>query len=144
MSFTSDKEHLVKTKHGFKKITHNTVDCFNVFLWKSLQDQLLDFDETFAKHFVYPYKLPLNHNIETAGLAVTQKSRRANPRERGSITCETLVLLKKRFIRSFFSPWHSTVVMVSKKDRARRLCIDCRDLNKVTKIDSYPIPVIDD
>jgi len=42
------------------------------------------------------------------------------------------------------SPWASPVVMVRKKDGTLRFCIDYRELNKVTKKDTYPLPHVDD
>ncbi|XGW23594.1 hypothetical protein V3C99_005654, partial [Haemonchus contortus] len=41
------------------------------------------------------------------------------------------------------SDWASPVVLVQKKDKTLRLCIDYRVLNKHTKQDSYPLPTID-
>ncbi|MCI51585.1 hypothetical protein A2U01_0072829, partial [Trifolium medium] len=39
-------------------------------------------------------------------------------------------LLKKRFVRPSVSPWGTPVLLVKKKDRSMRLCIDYRQLNK--------------
>ena len=42
------------------------------------------------------------------------------------------------------SPWSSPVVMVRKKDGTLRFCVDYRELNKVTKRDTFPLPHVDD
>ena len=41
-------------------------------------------------------------------------------------------------------PWSSPVVPVKKKDGTLRLCVDYRQLNKVTKADRFPIPNMSD
>ena len=47
-------------------------------------------------------------------------------------------------IRRSQSPWSFPVVVVDKKDGSKRFCVDFRQLNKITKPISYPLPVIDD
>ena len=42
------------------------------------------------------------------------------------------------------SPWGATVLFVKKKDGTLRLCIDYRQLNKVTIRNKYPLPRIND
>jgi hypothetical protein len=42
------------------------------------------------------------------------------------------------------SPWSSPVVPIKKKDGSLRLCIDYRELNKVTKADRFPMPNMND
>ena len=49
-------------------------------------------------------------------------------------------LLSKGFIRSSISPWGASVLFVKKKDGSLRLCIDYRQLNKVTIRNQYPLP----
>ena len=41
-------------------------------------------------------------------------------------------LLEKGFIRPSISPWGAPVLFVRKKDGSLRMCIDYRQLNKVT------------
>ena len=53
-------------------------------------------------------------------------------------------LLDKGFIRPSTSPWRALVLFAKKKDRTLRLCIDYRQLNKVTIKNWYPLPRIDD
>ena len=47
-------------------------------------------------------------------------------------------------IRRPRSPWSIPVVIVNKKDNTKRFCVDFRQLNKITKKNSYPLPVIDE
>ena len=53
-------------------------------------------------------------------------------------------LLAKGFIKPSSSPWGAPVLFVKKKDGSMRLCIDYRELNKVTIKNRYPLPRIDD
>ena len=53
-------------------------------------------------------------------------------------------LLDKGFIKPSVSPWGAPVLFVKKKDGSMRLCIDYRELNKVTIKNKYPLPRIDD
>nr|GFC68104.1 putative reverse transcriptase domain, aspartic peptidase domain protein [Tanacetum cinerariifolium] len=53
-------------------------------------------------------------------------------------------LLEQGFIRPSVSPWGAPVLFVKKKDGSMRLCIDYRELNKITIRNRYPLPRIDD
>ncbi|GJT96425.1 putative reverse transcriptase domain-containing protein [Tanacetum coccineum] len=53
-------------------------------------------------------------------------------------------LSDKGFIRPSSSPWGAPVLFVKKKDGSLRMCIDYRELNKLTVKNRYPLPRIDD
>ena len=53
-------------------------------------------------------------------------------------------LLEKGFIRPSVSPWGAPVLFVRKKDGTLMMCIDYRQLNRVTIKNKYPVPRIDD
>jgi hypothetical protein len=53
-------------------------------------------------------------------------------------------MMDKGYIRPSVSPWGAPVLFVKKKDVTLRLCIDYRQLNKVTIKNKYPLPRIDD
>ncbi|GJX20379.1 putative reverse transcriptase domain-containing protein, partial [Tanacetum coccineum] len=53
-------------------------------------------------------------------------------------------LLEKGFIRPNSSPWGAPVLFVKKKDRSFRICIDYRELNKLTVKYRYSLSRIDD
>ena len=53
-------------------------------------------------------------------------------------------LLDKGFIIPNVSPWGAPILFVYKKDGSLRMCIDYRQLNKVTVKNRYPLPRIDD
>ncbi|GJZ39508.1 putative nucleotidyltransferase, ribonuclease H [Tanacetum coccineum] len=53
-------------------------------------------------------------------------------------------LLDKGFVRPSSSSWGALVLFVKKKDDSMRMCIDYREINKVTIKNRYPLPRIDD
>nr|GEW79503.1 putative reverse transcriptase domain-containing protein [Tanacetum cinerariifolium] len=53
-------------------------------------------------------------------------------------------LSDKGFLRPNSSPWGAPVLFVKKKDESFRMCIDYRELNKLTVKNRYSLPEIDD
>ena len=52
--------------------------------------------------------------------------------------------LHKGFIEATTAPFASPILFVKKADGSLRLCVDYRQLNKITKKNQYPIPLIDE
>ena len=69
---------------------------------------------------------------------------RLAPTEMRELATQLQELLEKGFIRPSSSPWGAPVLFVKKKDGTFRMCIDYRELNKLTIKNRYPLPRIDD
>ncbi|KAJ9552657.1 hypothetical protein OSB04_016702 [Centaurea solstitialis] len=69
---------------------------------------------------------------------------RLAPSEMQELSNQLQELLDKGFIRPSSSPWGAPVLFVKKKDGSFRMCIDYRELNKITIKNRYPLPRIDD
>ncbi|KAF5818242.1 putative nucleotidyltransferase, Ribonuclease H [Helianthus annuus] len=102
---------------------------------------------------VFPEELPglpphrqVEFQIDLApGAApVARAPYRLAPSELEELSTQLQELLDKGFIRPSSSPWGAPVLFVKKKDGTFRMCIDYRELNKVTVKNRYPLPRIDD
>ncbi|KAA3484220.1 DNA/RNA polymerases superfamily protein [Gossypium australe] len=69
---------------------------------------------------------------------------RMAPTELKELKAQLQELTDKGLARPSFSPWGAPVLFVRKKDSSLRLCIDYRQLNKVTVKNKYLLPRIDD
>nr|GEY74155.1 putative reverse transcriptase domain-containing protein [Tanacetum cinerariifolium] len=69
---------------------------------------------------------------------------RLAPSEMKELSDQLKELADKGFIRPSSSPWGAPVLFVKKKDGSFRMCIDYRELNKLTVKNRYPLPRIDD
>ena len=101
---------------------------------------------------VFPYDisgLPLDKEEEfTIDLIlgiepISIPSYRMAPAELRELKAQLEELLSKGFIRPSISPWGAPVLFVKKKYGSLRLCIDYRQLNRVTIRNQYPLPRID-
>ncbi|GKE61599.1 putative reverse transcriptase domain-containing protein [Tanacetum coccineum] len=69
---------------------------------------------------------------------------RLAPSEMKELSKQLQELSEKDFIRPSSSPWGAPVLFVKKKDGSFRMCIDYRELNKLTIKNRYPLSRIDD
>ncbi|GJS11182.1 putative reverse transcriptase domain-containing protein [Tanacetum coccineum] len=75
---------------------------------------------------------------------VAKSPYRLAPSEMEELSGQLKELQDKGFIRPSSSPWGAPVLFVKKKDGSFRMCIDYRELNKLTVKNRYPLPRIDD
>ncbi|GKF14889.1 putative nucleotidyltransferase, ribonuclease H, partial [Tanacetum coccineum] len=75
---------------------------------------------------------------------VAKSPYRLAPSELEELSGQLKELQDKGFIRPSSSPWGAPVLLVKKKDGSFRMCIDYRELNKLTVKNHYPLPRIDD
>ncbi|GKD45100.1 putative reverse transcriptase domain-containing protein [Tanacetum coccineum] len=75
---------------------------------------------------------------------VVKSPYRLAPSEMLELSNQLKELQEKGFIRPSHSPWGAPVLFVKKKDGAIRMCIDYRELNKLTIKNRYPLPRIGD
>ncbi|GJS67425.1 putative reverse transcriptase domain-containing protein [Tanacetum coccineum] len=66
------------------------------------------------------------------------------PSELEELSGQLKELQYKGFIRPSSSPWGAPVLFVKKKDSSFGMCVDYRELNKLTANNRYPLPRIDD
>ncbi|KAL0458791.1 UNVERIFIED_CONTAM: Retrovirus-related Pol polyprotein from transposon [Sesamum latifolium] len=102
---------------------------------------------------VFPEELPglpphreVDFEIETipGAAPISIAPYRMAPSELKELKKQLEELLDKGFIRPSISPWGAPVLFVKKKDGSMRLCIDYRQLNRITIKNKYPLPRIDD
>ncbi|KAA0037369.1 pol protein [Cucumis melo var. makuwa] len=91
-----------------------------------------------------PREVDFAIELEPGTAPISRAPYRMAPAELKELKVQLQELLDKGFIRPSVSPWGAPVLFVKKKDGSMRLCIDYRELNKVTVKNRYPLPRIDD
>ncbi|KAJ0565465.1 putative nucleotidyltransferase, Ribonuclease H [Helianthus annuus] len=89
-------------------------------------------------------KVEFRIDIIPGAAPVARAPYRLAPTEMKELRTQLDELLAKGFIKPNSSPWGAPLLFVKKKDGSMRLCIDYRELNKVTIKNRYPLPRIDD
>ncbi|GJR86260.1 putative reverse transcriptase domain-containing protein [Tanacetum coccineum] len=112
-------------------------------------------DVPIVKNFpeVFPEDLPglpptrqveFHIDLVPGAAPVARAPYRLAPSEMKELADQLQELSDKGFIRPSSSPWGAPVLFVKKKDGSLRMCIDYRELNKLTVKNRYPLPRIDD
>nr|GFA41311.1 putative reverse transcriptase domain-containing protein [Tanacetum cinerariifolium] len=83
-------------------------------------------------------------NLVPGAAPVARAPYRLAPAKMQQLSTQLQELSDKGFIRPSSPPWGAPVLFVKKKDGSFRMCIDCRELNKLTVKNRYPLPRIDE
>ena len=119
-----------KEKEEYVKLMKKYTD---VFAWS--YEDLKEYDTSIIQHTI---------PIKPGEKPFKQKLRRINPKLLPIIEKEIKKLFDAKIIVTLrFSKWVANLVPVRKKNGEIRLCIDFRNLNKVSMKDNYPLPKMD-
>ncbi|XP_047952402.1 uncharacterized protein LOC125197962, partial [Salvia hispanica] len=89
-------------------------------------------------------QLEFTIDLEPGAAPVSKAPYRMAPKELEELKIQLQELMDLGFVRPSVSPWGAPVLFVKKKDGSMRMCIDYRELNKLTLKNKYPLPRIDD
>nr|GEZ36733.1 retrotransposon-related protein [Tanacetum cinerariifolium] len=143
-SETTGQKKLLSQKEFAEKRAKNL--CF--YCDKNLNEELNQLLEEYKDFFTMPKELSpyrsFNHKIplKTDNVSINIRPYRYPPTQKNTIETTIKELLDSRIVRLSNSPFSSLIVLVKKKDRPWRMCIDYRHLNKNTVKDKFPNPVI--
>ncbi|GJX90972.1 putative reverse transcriptase domain-containing protein [Tanacetum coccineum] len=140
-----------------EKIVHIPIDGETLIIRvmkKKLDEKILEdipvvreFSEVFSEDI--PGLLPVRQvefqiDLIPGATPVARAPYRLAPSEMQELSNQLQELADRGFIRPSTSPWGAPVLFVKKKDGSFRMCIDSRELNKLTVKNRYPLPRIDD
>ncbi|GJU90510.1 putative reverse transcriptase domain-containing protein [Tanacetum coccineum] len=148
ISCTKTQKYLLKVCPIF--LAHvTTKDTEDKSKEKRLEDVPIvwDFPDVFPEDLP---GLPLTQQVEfqinfiPGAAPVARAPYRLAPSEMKELSKQLKELSNKGFIRPSSSPGGAPVLFVKKKDGSFQMCIDYRELNKLTVKNCYPLPRIDD
>ncbi|GJV79036.1 putative reverse transcriptase domain-containing protein, partial [Tanacetum coccineum] len=104
-----------------------------------------DFPEVFPDDlsgFASVWEIEFQIKLVLGAMPIAKSPYRLAPFELEELSEQLKELQDKGFIRPSSSPWGALVLFVKKKDGSFRMCIDYRELNKLTIKNCYPLPRI--
>ncbi|XP_047175538.1 uncharacterized protein LOC124842957 [Vigna umbellata] len=156
----ADEEELSITLGQFKEDIMEGASCFLIMTYEGNEiERSYNVDNsggrTVVDEFsdVFPDEVPglppireveFTIDLVTTAAPISVQPYRMAPAELVELKKQIEELMDKKFIRPSASPWGAPVLLVKKKDGSSRLCIDYRQLNKLTIKNKYPLPRIDD
>lgn len=112
---------------------------------RELEEVLKQFPEVFQDIIGLPPKREIMHSIvltkEGKPVSVHPYSYPYHPKE--EIERQVQYRMELGIIRHSSSVFSRPIILVKKKDASWRMCVDYRELNKVTVPDKYPILVVE-
>ncbi|GKC94690.1 putative reverse transcriptase domain-containing protein [Tanacetum coccineum] len=116
---------------------------------KRIEDvpMIRDFPEVFPEELPGlppPRQVEFRIDLVPGAAHVARTPYRLAQSEMKELSVQLQELLEKEFIRPSSSPWGAPVLFVKKKDGSFRMCIDYRELNKLTVKNHYPLLRIED
>jgi hypothetical protein len=106
---------------------------------------IVRYSDIFASKVVFPPPRTSSHSIPLLSSATPVHIRpyRYTPALKDEIERQIQEMLKAGLIQHSSSP-SSPVLLVKKKDKTSRFCVDYGHLNAITKKGQYPVPVIEE
>ena len=152
--FPDSKEPELLSSQGVLKELRGGAQCFVIFTHLEVEGGRMESAIPVVQEFedAFPEEvpgLPFHREVEfsidlVSGTGpVSMAPYRMAPAELVELKKQIEELMAKQFIRPCTSPWGAPVLLV-KKDGTSRLCVDYRQLNKMTIKNKYPLPRIDD
>ena len=144
-SLPADIEHLKKRLFDTLGIEVN-----NQNLTSDQMLSLLSFLDNNRDMFAQSYAdLPgtdlLQYVIDTGDAKpIRQRAYKQSPSAKAEIERQVEDMLQHGIIEESNSPWSSPCLLVKKHNNEMRFCVDYRKLNKITTVESFPLPILED